>query len=75
MSGADASYELTGGTSMAAPIVSFAAALLKLTLTAEELAGGEAVPRNTVVTRLITHFFEDDASVTVSGDEYKNSTS
>lgn len=56
VSGADASYELTSGTSMAAPIVSFAAALLKLTLTAEELAGGEAVPRNTVVTRLITHF-------------------
>lgn len=71
VSGADASYELTSGTSMAAPIVSFAAALLKLTLTAEELAGGEAVPRNTVVTRLITHYFEDDASVTVSGDEYK----
>ena len=59
------------GIEPALPIVSFAAALLKLTLTAEELAGGEAVPRNTVVTRLITHYFEDDASVTVSGDEYK----
>lgn len=71
VSKSDASYSYLSGTSMAAPIVSFAAALLKLSLTAEELAGGMDYPRNTVVTRLVTHFFDDDASVTLNGNAYK----
>ena len=62
----------TSGTSMAAPIVSFAAALLRLSLTAENLAGDLEMPRNTVITRMITGLAEDDATVTArDGNEYK----
>lgn len=71
VSKSDASGEYVSGTSMAAPIVSFAAALLKLSLTAEQLAGGMTPPRNTVVTRLVTHVFDDDAVIKAGSGEYK----
>lgn len=65
-------YDKLSGTSMAAPIVSFAAALLRLSLTAENLAGDLEMPRNTVITRMVTGLAEDDATVTArDGNEYK----
>lgn len=68
----DGKYVTAQGTSFAAPVVSFAAAVLKLALLAEDLAGGDAMPRNTVMTRLIAYKFEDDAEVTApDGKGYK----
>ena len=60
------------GTSMAAPFVSFAAALFRLSLTAEDLASDFEMPRNSVITRMVTRLAENDATVTArDGKEYK----
>ena len=73
----DGVYRTTGsatsGTSVAAPFVSFASALLRLSLKAEELADDAfTMPRNAVINRMITNFAEDDASVTAKdGAAYK----
>ena len=64
--------ECTSGTSMASPIVSFAAALLRLSLTAEQLSGGDELPRTSVITRMITGLSSDDGTVDApDGKAYK----
>lgn len=60
------------GTSLAAPMVSVAAALLKLRFRADRAATGEAMPRATVLTRLITTLNEGDPTVKAKdGISYK----
>lgn len=60
------------GTSLAAPMVSVAAALLKLRFRADRAATGEAMPRATVLTRLLTTLNEGDPTVQAKdGISYK----
>lgn len=64
-------YEQSG-TSMAAPFVSVGAALLKLRFYADRAASGEALPRATVLTRLLTTLEEGDKTVQAQdGKNYK----
>ena len=66
------SGESTSGTSMSAPFVSFAAALLRLSFKAEQLAEGKEMPRTGAITRLMSAVSEEDATVTAKdGKEYK----
>ena len=63
----------TSGTSMSAPFVSFAAALLRLSLTAETLADSSFVmPRNGIINDMVAELGEGDAVIKAKdGGEYK----
>ena len=66
------SGEDTSGTSMSAPFVSFAAALFRLAITAEDLAGDFEVPRNSVINRTIATLADGDETITAKdGASYK----
>ena len=67
------SGEDTSGTSMSAPFVSFAAALLRLSLTAETLADSSFVmPRNGIINDMVAELGEGDAVIKAKdGGEYK----
>lgn len=71
VSPSDGNYTLDSGTSMSAPIVSFAAALLRLSLAVKEVSTGEEMPRDTVITRLLTTLFDDAGEKTVTAPDGK----
>lgn len=71
--GAVDAYTQTDGTSMAAPFVSFGAALLRLRFEAENAEHGAAVPRAAAQARLLRTKGDSDTAVkAVNGKEYKS---